>query len=544
MNDELNFDLGQTPIIDTELENARIAVVAGTITLGDVETGEAGTEVEITNTGTPKDAVFNFTIPRGDKGDTGDAGPQGERGEKGDTGDQGPKGDTGSSGADGVSPVITVTEIENGYQISVTDVHGTSVFDVYNGADGQNGQNGADGTDGVSPEVTSTEITGGHRLYIVDARGTTSIDVLDGEDGAAGVPGSPGAPGTDGVSPEVTVTAITGGHRVTITDASGDHVFDVMDGSGGGGSGAIDVIEVNGVVQPIVNKTVNISADANGSAAAVQSALQSQIDALTSRSDVVDVVGTYAELVAYSKTIYEDDIVKVLTDETHNNAISYYRWKTATTSWEYIGSQGPFYTKGETDTLLSGKQPTIADLSDIRNNASAGAAKISCTEAAVAGYGFTKNTGTYSKPSGGIPKTDLASAVQTSLGKADAAIANPASKSSGQVLTYNGSEWEAQTPQGGGMSGTQIPATIPASAWVKSGNYYTATVSVSGIKATYPVAPVVDCVLSGTDAAGDNAILAAFGQIAIIDTAAGSITATAIGSAPAVNVPITINVWE
>lgn len=30
--------------------------------------------------------------------------------------------------------------------------------------------------------------------------------------------------------------------------------------------------------------------------------------------------------------------------------------------------------------------------------------------------------GTYSKPSGGIPKTDLASAVQTSLGKADTAL--------------------------------------------------------------------------------------------------------------------------
>ena len=32
------------------------------------------------------------------------------------------------------------------------------------------------------------------------------------------------------------------------------------------------------------------------------------------------------------------------------------------------------------------------------------------------------NKGTYSKPSGGIPKTDLASAVQTSLGKADSAL--------------------------------------------------------------------------------------------------------------------------
>lgn len=44
------------------------------------------------------------------------------------------------------------------------------------------------------------------------------------------------------------------------------------------------------------------------------------------------------------------------------------------------------------------------------------------TESTVSGWGFTKNTGTYSKPSGGIPKSDLASAVQTSLGKADTAI--------------------------------------------------------------------------------------------------------------------------
>ena len=44
------------------------------------------------------------------------------------------------------------------------------------------------------------------------------------------------------------------------------------------------------------------------------------------------------------------------------------------------------------------------------------------TEQTVAGWGFTKNTGTYSKPSGGIPKSDLASDVQESLGKADTAL--------------------------------------------------------------------------------------------------------------------------
>lgn len=43
-------------------------------------------------------------------------------------------------------------------------------------------------------------------------------------------------------------------------------------------------------------------------------------------------------------------------------------------------------------------------------------------EADVAAKGFTKNTGTYSKPAGGIPKTDLSDAVQASLGKADTAL--------------------------------------------------------------------------------------------------------------------------
>lgn len=40
----------------------------------------------------------------------------------------------------------------------------------------------------------------------------------------------------------------------------------------------------------------------------------------------------------------------------------------------------------------------------------------------VAAKGFTKNNGTYSKPAGGIPKTDLSDSVQASLGKADTAL--------------------------------------------------------------------------------------------------------------------------
>ena len=51
----------------------------------------------------------------------------------------------------------------------------------------------------------------------------------------------------------------------------------------------------------------------------------------------------------------------------------------------------------------------------------------------------------YQKPSGGIPKTDLSSAVQVSLENADAAIPAPSSPATGAFLVWNGSAWVAQT---------------------------------------------------------------------------------------------------
>lgn len=84
--------------------------------------------------------------------------------------------------------------------------------------------------------------------------------------------------------------------------------------------------------------------------------LQGQIDAITSASDVVDIVGTYADLQAYdTQHIKDNDVIKVLQDETHNDAMSYYRWSTTTHTWTYIGSEGPYYTKSETNTLLDEK---------------------------------------------------------------------------------------------------------------------------------------------------------------------------------------------
>lgn len=77
--------------------------------------------------------------------------------------------------------------------------------------------------------------------------------------------------------------------------------------------------------------------------------LQEQIDAIVSSSDVKDIVGTYQDLQNYdTSTLGENDIVKVLNDSTHDNSMSYYRWDL--TSWVYVGSEGPYYTKSESDS--------------------------------------------------------------------------------------------------------------------------------------------------------------------------------------------------
>lgn len=153
--------------------------------------------------------------------------------------------------------------------------------------------------------------------------------------------------------------------------------------------------------------------------------LQGQIDAITSSSDVKDIVGTYTELQNYdTSTLGNDDIIKVLQDSTHNEAMTYYRWviSGSSGSWQYIGQEGPYYTKNETETLLNNKQNEITSSnklnSDLVNDENQTNKFVTTSEK-------TTWNNKYTKPNDGIPKTDLASEVQTSLRKADTALQSP-----------------------------------------------------------------------------------------------------------------------
>ena len=107
--------------------------------------------------------------------------------------------------------------------------------------------------------------------------------------------------------------------------------------------------------------------------------LQGQIDAITVSSDVVDIVGTYQELQNYDTSILtDDDIIKVLVDSTHSNAMSYYRWTVTNDvgAWVYVGSEGPFYTKSESDTKYQEKLVSGTNIKTINNQSILGSGNI------------------------------------------------------------------------------------------------------------------------------------------------------------------------
>lgn len=181
--------------ISTEITNRNTAITAAvsglssggssTITLGTVSTGNPGTSVSITNTGTATAPLFNFTIPRGDvgpqglKGDTGLTGPKGDTGNTGPAGIQGPQGNTGPAGTNGTNgtngsaatiSVGTVTTGAPGSSAIVTNAGTTSAavlnFTIPQGAAGTGGSSFSGNSDSVTEGTTN--------LYFTNERAQTA----------------------------------------------------------------------------------------------------------------------------------------------------------------------------------------------------------------------------------------------------------------------------------------------------------------------------------------------------------------------------------
>ena len=167
-----------------------------------------------------------------------------------------------------------------------------------------------------------------------------------------------------------------------------------------------------------------------------------------------------------------------------------------------------------TKTEVGKKQDTISDLADIRSGANLGATAVQPTSlASVATSGsFTdlsnkptidtalSTTSTnavqnkviaaginakYAKPSTGIPKTDLASAVQTSLGKADTALqieSDPifSASAAASITTSDISNWNSKTSNVGTITGIKMNGeSMGTSGVIDLGTIITAHQSIS-----------------------------------------------------------------
>lgn len=82
-------------------------------------------------------------------------------------------------------------------------------------------------------------------------------------------------------------------------------------------------------------------------------ALDAEIQQMKSNPDVFDIVGTYTELQNYNTSILTDkDIIRVLSDSTHDGYSTYYRWDAATSQFTYIGKVDDFVLEEFTFTLV------------------------------------------------------------------------------------------------------------------------------------------------------------------------------------------------
>ena len=315
--------------------------------------------------------------PEGDKGDTGpqgEQGPQGVQGPQGEKGDKGDKGDTGPQG-------------EQGPQ-------------------GNTGSSGADGADGITP-----------KLKIENDYWYVSYD-----NGASWTGVGPAVPSDEGIDLSEYAT------KEEVTKSLADKV-DKVEGK------QLSTEDFTATLKAKLEALKNY--DDAALVAAVNN-LRNDLNTLV-RGDTTSAIKSFNEVVAFLSGIEDsqklDSIIAAIEQQiagkqdTISDLATIRDGASKGATAVQPASLAKVATSGSYNDLNN--KPTIpAEQVNADWNATSGKAQIlnkptipsAVTESTVSGWGFTKNTGTYSKPNNGIPKSDLASDVQNSLNKAATAL--------------------------------------------------------------------------------------------------------------------------
>ena len=260
-------------------------------------------------------------------------------------------------------------------------------------------------------------------------------------------------------------------------------------------TGTVTGIKINGVVKSGsgVIDLGTISTDISGKVDKVAGKQLSTEDFTTALKTKLEGLSNYddTELSDAIETLRGDfdNIVSGDTTtaiKTFNEVIAFLDGLTDTQDLESIIANIEQQIAGKMDKVTLAKVATSGSYNDLSNKPTIPAA---VTESTVSGWGFTKNAGTYSKPSGGIPKSDLASAVQTSLGKADTALQSYTEQYKGTITGVSAN---------GTSIATSGVANIPAASTSKYGvtklssatnsTSTTLAATASAVKAAYDLA--------------------------------------------------------
>ena len=265
------------------------AGAAATINVGTTTTGNPGTNASVTNSGTSSAAVFNFTIPRGNKGD------------KGDTGNTGP------AGADGAAATIaagSTTTLPAGSDATVTN-SGTSSAAVFNFGIPK-GDKGDKGDPGAGLVITGTVATyadlpsglgpsDAGKAYFVQADGKLYVwtgTAWPAEGQGSQFEGPQGPAGQDGAAATVTVgttTTLPAGSSATVTNVGTTSAAVFNFGIPKGDTGAAGT----GDMQSSVYDPSDTVKDAGGIAAYVATELPTKTSELINNG--ADNTSTYVE---------------------------------------------------------------------------------------------------------------------------------------------------------------------------------------------------------------------------------------------------------
>lgn len=388
------------------------------------EKGDKGEKGEKGNTG--EQGPIGPIGPQGPKGDTGEKGEQGIQGIQGAQGEVGPQGPQGPQGNSIIGP-----QGEIGYSIKDIAVYKnkftTANWNTY-GTIGH--KEGWTGTENKVPGMrtgdmfyvygNSTDTNEGH-LLIYKYSPHPTADTLYGECLVHILlpKGEKGDTGDNYIITENDYAQIANIVQSSLNSILNNKVDKVNNKQ----------LSTEDFTTELKNKLNSLSNYNDSEIRDLIESINNSIDELTGVEDTTEIIDTMNEIIAFLNSYKNTDNLASVLQTLENTIHTWVENKNYLTQHQSLANYATQSWVLEKNYLtthqdISGKQDKITDTNKLPYSLLSGTPNIpnQITETTVSEWGFTKNNGTYSKPTNGIPKTDLDASVQTSLGKADTAL--------------------------------------------------------------------------------------------------------------------------